>query len=143
MGIAIEIVDGNLHITMKGFDKILAVKSSLTIPLVHIQSIQIRPEEVYHIWHGLKIGTNFPGGITAGTFFQTDGQVFMEYRHEDRTVGITLTHETYKALYLEVPENQTPEEFANMLLNAARSAQAQQAQAQLQAQALAQQTTKS
>jgi len=125
MGVSIEIVDGNLHVVVKGFDKILALKSSFTIPLTHIQSIQIRPEEVFNFWHGLRIGTNIPGIISAGTFIQSDGAIFMEFRHEHRTVGINLIHEKYKALYLEVPEPQTPEEFCKTLDDAIRSTQAQ------------------
>ena len=67
----IEIVNNELQITIEGLDKIWALKSHLTIPLAHVANVAYDPEIARGWWHGFKsLGTNFPGVLTAGSFYQ-------------------------------------------------------------------------
>jgi hypothetical protein len=50
-----------------------ALASRLEVPLEHISSVEVNPADAHQVWHGIRVGTNLPGVITAGRFLQ-DGQ---------------------------------------------------------------------
>src|SRR5262249_11601780 len=61
-----------LHV--RGADKLWAFKSTLEMPLVHIASVRADSEVARGWCHGISMpGTDVPGVITAGTFYQ-DGK---------------------------------------------------------------------
>lgn len=67
----LSIAEGRLTLHVRGADKLWAFKSSLEIPLVHITEITADPSIAHGWWHGLRMpGTNIPGVLTAGTFYQ-------------------------------------------------------------------------
>ena len=72
----LSIAEGNLILHVRGADKVWALKSSLEIPLVHITGVRAeigRPHAAGITASGWMPGTNVPGVITAGTFYQ-DGK---------------------------------------------------------------------
>lgn len=72
----IEIADGNLVITLHGFDKFLALRSQLTIPLAHIRAVTVRPPDAHGdgAIHAYRVaGAYMPDSITAGYFWVTSG----------------------------------------------------------------------
>lgn len=82
-----------------------ALKSSLEIPLQHVAGIRSDPAIAHGWWHGLRLpGTNIPGVITAGTFYQHGKRVFWDVHHPDQTVVIELKDERYDELIVEVPD---------------------------------------
>ena len=84
----VEIANGYLRVVVEGFDKVLALKSSVEVPLTHVR------------------GTSLPGVVAAGTFY--DGRWwFLDVHHPEVAVKIELDHEHYAALIVEV---QNPEE---------------------------------
>jgi hypothetical protein len=100
-----EISGGNLILRVEGADKIFALKSELTIPLKHITDIRMDEAVVRGWWHGLRFpGTNIPGVITAGTFYQDGKRVFWDIHHPEAAVVISLTHEAYNELVIEVED---------------------------------------
>jgi hypothetical protein len=108
----ITIDDGVLTVTMRGIDKILALRGHVSVPVTHIRGVEVRPEEARQVWHGLKFGTNIPGVITAGTFITRDGRLFFDMRNPERTIAIDLESETYRRLVVEVDDDDTPEAMA-------------------------------
>jgi len=90
-------------VQIKGADKLWAFKSSLEIPLVHIAGVRADPQ-IAHGWgHGVRLpGTNVPGLITAGTFYQDGKRVFWDVHNPANTVVITLRDERYDELVVEV-----------------------------------------
>lgn len=103
--VELEIGDGNLRLHVKGMDKLWALKSTLEIPLRHVTGIHADPEIARGWWHGLKMpGTNLPGVITAGTFFQDGNKVFWDVHDPDKTIVITLRDENYQQLIVEVAD---------------------------------------
>ncbi len=67
----ISISDGKVVLHVRGADKLWALKSSLEISLAHIAEIRADPTVAHGWWHGLRMpGTNIPGVLTAGTFYQ-------------------------------------------------------------------------
>jgi len=108
-----EIKDGTLHLTVAGLDKIWAFKSQLSIPLTHITGIRVDSEIVKEWWHGLRLpGTSIPGVITAGTFYQDGKRVFWDVHHPEEAVILSLDHETYDELVIEV---ENPRELSREL----------------------------
>lgn len=99
-------IDGDrVHFEVEAWDKLWALKSHLEIPLSHIRSARVDPEPARGWWHGLRLpGTQIPGVLTAGTFYQGDGAVFYDVHDPERTVVIELTHEHYQRLIIEVDD---------------------------------------
>ena len=64
----IEIGGGALHVHVTGVDKVLALRSTVTVPLDHVVAVEQNLAEASAIWHGLKFGTSIPGVLTAGSF---------------------------------------------------------------------------
>ena len=70
----LTVAEGKLMLHVRGADKLWAFKSSIEIPLAHIAGVRADPEVARGCYHGIRMpGTNVPGVITAGTFYQ-DGK---------------------------------------------------------------------
>ncbi len=107
--VEISVVEDRLLLRVMGADQLWALKSSLEIPLQHVAGIRADPSVAHGWWHGLKLlGSNVPGVITAGTFYQDGKKVFWDVHHPDDTVVIELHDERYSELIVEVADpNQT------------------------------------
>jgi|SRR5579862_7232667 len=99
-------VDGDRAIFLvEGFDKLWALRSRLEIPLAHITGVTVDPAQARGWWHGFRLmGTNVPGVLAAGTFYFHGELVFWDVHDPDQTVIISLTHERYKKLIIEVAD---------------------------------------
>jgi hypothetical protein len=101
----LSIAEGKLTLHVRGADKLWALKSSLEIPLVHIAGVRADPEAARGFWHGIRMpGTNVPGVITAGTFYQDGKRVFWDVHRPEKTIVIDLHDERYNELVVEVDD---------------------------------------
>ena len=101
----LSIAEGKLTLRIRGADKLWAFKSSLEIPLVHIAGVRADPETARGWYHGIRMpGTNLPGVITAGTFYQDGRRVFWDVHDPEKTVAIDLHDEQYSQLIVEVAD---------------------------------------
>jgi len=102
----VEITSSSLRVVVKGFDKVLALKSSVEVPLTHVRGASQDPDALRER-HGLRLGgTSLPGVVAAGSFY--DGRWwFLDVHHPEVAVKIDLDHEHYAALIVEV---ENPEE---------------------------------
>ena len=101
----LSIAEGKLTLNIRGADKLWAFKSSLEIPLVHIAGVRADPETARGWYHGIRMpGTNVPGVITAGTFYQDGRRVFWDVHDPDKTVAVDLHDERYSQLIVEVAD---------------------------------------
>ena len=99
----LSVQEGKLLLHVLGADKLWALKSTLEIPLEHITGIRADPEVARGWWHGLRApGTNIPGVITAGTFYQHGQRVFWDVHDPERTIVLSLRDERYNELIVEV-----------------------------------------
>jgi hypothetical protein len=88
---------------VQGWDKLWALESHLSIPLAHVRAVRADPQAARGWRHGLRMpGTEIPGIITAGTFYQSDGVVFYDVHDPERVIVIDLDHEQYHRLVIEV-----------------------------------------
>ena len=93
---------------VRGLHKILAFKSSLTVPRAHIAGVRHDPAAAQHI-EGLRAGgTHVPGGVTAGTFYldhqPTHQPTFFDVANPAHPVVVTLHDEEYQQLIIEVED---------------------------------------
>jgi len=112
----LTVAEGKLTLNIRGADKLWALKSSLEIPLVHIAGVRADPEAARGWYHGIRMpGTNVPGVITAGTFYQDSKRVFWDVHHPEKTIVIDLHDERYNELVVEVHD---PEAAVRLIQNA-------------------------
>ncbi len=112
----LSISGDRLVLDVRGADKLWALKSSLEIPLEHVTEIRADPAIAHGWWHGLRMpGTNVPGVITAGTFYQDGKRIFWDVHRPENTVVIELKDERYNELIVEVAD---PEDAVKIVKSA-------------------------
>jgi hypothetical protein len=90
---------------VEGWDKVWSLRSRLEIPLAHITGVEADIDRVNQWWHGLRvIGTDMPGLFAAGTFYYHGELVFWDVRHPAGTIIVSLDHERYRKLIVEVED---------------------------------------
>jgi hypothetical protein len=103
--VEISVDDDRAIFDVKGIDKLWALRSRLEIPLAHITGIEHDPESVGRWWHGFKVfGTDVPGIFAAGTFYYRGELVFWDVSEPEQTVVVSLDHERYKKLIIQVSD---------------------------------------
>ena len=117
----VEIQGDRLIAHIQGVDKVLALKSELTIPLAHVKGASVSPPDVRRRWGSLLRahvpGTDLPYVVMAGTFVFLDGEhAFWDVHDPDRTVVIELDHERFANLVLEVADPQATAAAINAAL---------------------------
>jgi hypothetical protein len=101
--VEISITPGQLHLEVKGLDKLWAFKGKLEIPLKHIRSVRHDPKAARGWWHGFRMpGSQLPGVFTAGTFYQNGEKIFWDVHNPDNAIVIELHDERYNELIVEV-----------------------------------------
>ena len=86
-------------------DQVFALKSTLEIPLEHVAGVRADPEVARGWWHGVRMpGTQIPGILTAGTFYQHGQRIFWDVHNPDNTIVIELHDERYNELIVEVAD---------------------------------------
>ena len=103
--VEISIVENDLHLEVQGWDKLWALKSRLTISLSHIRSVRADSEIAKSWWHGIRApGTELPGVITAGTFYQRGQRVFWDVHNPENAIVLELKDDRYDQLVIEVAD---------------------------------------
>jgi len=101
----VSIEGDRVRFEVERWDKLWALRSQLEIPLAHIREARVDPEPARGWWHGLRLpGTQIPGVLTAGTFYQHDGAVFYDVHDPEETIVLELDHEHYRRLVIEVDD---------------------------------------
>lgn len=103
--VEIAIAGGQLHLEVKGLDKLWSFKGRLEIPLAHIRGAHADASIAHGWWKGIKApGTAIPGVLRAGTFYQDGKRVFWDVHDPDKTIVIDLHDERYDQLIVEVAD---------------------------------------
>ena len=110
------ITSDKLQLEILGFDKVLALRSRLEIPLNHITNVRADSVIPQRWWHGFRsFGTDIPFIVKAGTFYHKGKRVFYDFYRPKKVVVISLEDEKYNEIVIEVEE---PEAFSKDLLKA-------------------------
>lgn len=104
--VRISVHDDRVHFEVERWDKLWALRSSLEIPLAHIRAVRADSVAARGWWHGFRIaGTNVPGVLTAGNFYQAgEGWVFYDVHDPEGTIVLELDDERYQRLVIEVAD---------------------------------------
>ena len=90
---------------VEGLHKLWSFRSRIEIPLTHITDVEANAEQAGRWWHGFKlVGTDVPGLFAAGTFYYHGEMVFWDVQDPAHTVIVSLEHERYKKLIIEVSD---------------------------------------
>jgi hypothetical protein len=100
----LEIVENKLIVHIRGVDKFFALASRLEVPLEHISSVEVNPADAHQIWHGLRVGTNLPGVITAGRFLESGQWAFWDVHDPDHAIAIHLHDDSYAKVVIGVDD---------------------------------------
>lgn len=109
----VTIVGEHAVFEVEGLHQLWALRSRVEIPLTHITGADFDPPQVGRWWHGWKlVGTEVPGLFAAGTFYYHGELVFWDVHDPASTVIVSLNHEHYKKLIVEVAD---PEDVVRRL----------------------------
>ncbi len=101
----VTIEGGRAAFNVEGMHKLWSFRSRLEIPLTHILDVEANVEQVGRWWHGIKVlGTDVPGLFAGGTFYYHGELVFWDVSDPAKTVIVSLDHERYRKLILEVAD---------------------------------------
>ncbi|HEX5435607.1 MAG TPA: hypothetical protein VFW98_00505 [Gemmatimonadaceae bacterium] len=118
--VSITVTGATAIFEVEGADKLWALRSRLEIPLAHIRGVRADAEIARGWWHGLRMpGTEIPGIITAGTFYQAGERMFWDVHHPEQTIVIELAGEHYHELVIEVQDPAAAMELLNSRLDEA------------------------
>jgi len=99
----VSVLDDRAVFEVEGLDKLWAFRSRIEIPLTHVTRAEFDPTQVGTWWHGFRLlGTDVAGLFAAGTFYYHGELVFWDVHDPNRTVIVSLNHERYKKLIIEV-----------------------------------------
>jgi len=101
----VEISGDTLALHVTGEDRVLALKSSLSVPLAHVAAIDQDVTEASVIYHGLRLpGTGIPGVVTAGSFLRDGQWTFWDVHDPAKSVIVRLRDEHYTRLVVGVDD---------------------------------------
>jgi hypothetical protein len=98
-------INGDTENQVSGVDRILALKSTVAVPLTHVSAIDQDVEEASVVFHGLKFpGTGIPGVVTAGSFLRQGEWTFWDVHDPAKAVIIRLHDEHCSRLVIGVDD---------------------------------------
>lgn len=101
----IEITGEALTVHTEGWDRILALKSQVTIPLEHVVSVEQDMAEASAVYHGLRLpGTSLPGVVTAGSYLRQGEWSFWDVHDPQKAVILRLRDEHYAKVVVGVDD---------------------------------------
>jgi len=100
---AITFNQQSLTVKLKGIDRLLAFKGRVEIPLADIEKAEHNDQPVMDFRHAtFVIGTIFAGRVQIGTFKENGKKSFWDVHDPKKAILITLKHDTYSKLVIEV-----------------------------------------
>jgi hypothetical protein len=106
--VTISVEGSEVILEVEGLDKLWSLRSRLQIPLAHVRNIRPEPEAARRWFHGIRLaGSNIPGILTAGTFYESGGLVFWDVHDPERAISLELSDERYQRLIVEVADPAT------------------------------------
>jgi hypothetical protein len=118
---SIEITPSELIVHLHGWDKLLAMRGSVRIPLSHVRGARARPPEAYFddvivdSWRG--VGTYVPHKVAAGMVYLADGPSFYTVHDPKRAIAIDVEGENVRHVVAQI-DDEAPEEVATRIQHA-------------------------
>lgn len=100
----IEIAGSVLVVHVRGIDQLLAMESRIEVPLAHVAEVTLNPPDAHSVYHGLRVGANVPGLITAGRFLNHGEWAFWDVHDPNKAIAMRLHDEGYARLVIGVDD---------------------------------------
>jgi hypothetical protein len=119
--VSIELTHEDLIVRIRGWDKLRAMRSTLTIPLGHVTGVRAQPEEAHfddviiESWRG--VGTYVPGKRAAGTCYVDGGRFFFDVQDPQKTIAIDVKGEAIQRIVVELAD-EAPEQAVQRIQRA-------------------------
>ena len=120
MAVMVELRDGHLEVELTGWDRVLALKSSLSVPVAAISSVEAKDRDQIQRLPGrwLRLpGTYVPSMVHHGSYGRKPHRDFWALFRQERVLVIHIADWEYERLILAVPD---PDGVANELTRALR-----------------------
>lgn len=116
----IELKKDELVVHMRGWDVILALRSTLTVALKDIKEVVADAEAIAKDVDAKLAGGHWPGKFTAGWFMTPDGIAFFDVHDPKKTICIYVEHHRYQKIVVEI-DDETPEQCKERIQQALAS----------------------
>jgi hypothetical protein len=119
--VSIEVTPRDLVIRIRGWDRVRALRTTLSVPHTHVSGVHVRPKEarfddvIVESWRG--VGTYRSGSVAAGLVYLADGPAFYDVHDPERCIAIDLVSERFRRLVVEVAD-ESPERAAKRIRDA-------------------------
>jgi hypothetical protein len=118
---SIEITAHDLVVRVHGVDRVLALRSSVTVPLAHVAGVREHAEEANYDDavkdSGRGIGTFVRGRVAAGILRLPDGRSFYDVHDPRKAIVVDLRSEPFEHLVVQV-DGESPEAAAERIRDA-------------------------
>src|SRR2546423_5804543 len=107
VGRVLDVTGSALRVTLSGWDRVLAVKRELQVPLGHVRGARVVPTEEARRESGVlrAPGSSLPGRFREGTYRSASGdRQFWAVRGASRVLGVELQEETFSRIVGEGEE---------------------------------------
>jgi hypothetical protein len=115
---SIEITPHDLVVRVHGVDRVLALRSSVSVPLAHVAGVRERAAEADFDRavrdSGRGVGTFVRGRVAAGTLRLPDGRSFYDVHDPRKAIVVDLRSEPFEHLVLQV-DGESPEAAARRI----------------------------
>src|SRR5579859_1923087 len=118
---SIELTPRELIVHVHGVDRILAMRSSVSVPLFHVEGVREHAAEADFDDavrdSGRGIGTFVRGRLAAGTLRLPDGRAFYDVHDPRKAIVVDLRSEPFAHLVVEI-DDEPPETAARRIRDA-------------------------
>lgn len=115
---SIEITPHDLVVRVHGVDRVLALRSSVSVPLAHVAGVREHAAEANFDDavrdSGRGIGTFVRGRVAAGSLRLPDGRAFYDVHDPRRAIVVDLRSEPFEHLVVQV-DGESPEAAARRI----------------------------
>lgn len=118
---SIEITPRDLVVRLHGVDRVLALRSSVSVPLAHVAGVREHAAEANFddaVGESNRgIGTFVRGRVAAGTLRLPDGRAFYDVHDPRRAIVVDLRSEPFEHLVVQI-DGESPEAAARRIRDA-------------------------
>jgi hypothetical protein len=118
---SIEITPHDLVVRVHGVDRLLALRSSVSVPLAHVAGVREHAAEADFDRavrdSGRGVGTFVRGRVAAGTLRLPDGRSFYDVHDPRKAIVVDLRSEPFQHLVLQI-DGESPEAAAGRIRDA-------------------------
>lgn len=116
---SITVENQQLIIRLEGINRVLALKSQLTIALKDILSVVFVSDlktSDYLKWYTPKLGLFLPESVAEGSFYTKEGKLFVNIHQGHAGIVLRLKDETYQEIIIELENAEKIVSEINQLL---------------------------